>query len=58
MAKASSFHTFLGKETNLWEINRTNKIYVEKLQLVRNPKENLGCGSKLVEVTKFIYIAF
>ena len=31
---------------------------VWELQLVRDSKQNLGQGSKLVKVTRFIYIAF
>lgn len=49
----------LHKETvNLGEIGRTKKTDVWELQLVRNSKQNLGRGSKLGEVTRFVYMGF
>ena len=47
-SQCRQFLFFLDKKTNLWGIDRAKKTWLWGLQLGRNSKKNLGCGSKLV----------
>lgn len=47
---SKKFLYFLVEETiHLWVVDKKKKTYVQELQLVRNCKQNVGRGSKLVK---------